>query len=172
MKTKLLFFCFLLSLLFTANAQRLTINEPTNYTNEWDYAADCVARLCPAPLWDNWIFKDIRFDRDTNTMYMVVERPYRDKGQELSDSQVKERAEWMVRNIEEGYRDIISSSSLLIDGDWMVYLTLGNLLPKLAENNVNLQFVFVKPLRDNIIDKDANFKLTPDQLRKIIATPE
>ena len=168
MKLKLSFFCFILSLAFTATAQRLSITEPTDTTNEWEYAADGIARLCPAPLWDNWVLRDIEFDKDSNTMYFLLQLPDWKQKDDPTEAQLRGTMKFLVKNIEKGYQSISYGRSVFVDGDWMVYLCVGNLIKKLVDNNINIQFIFLKPLKSMVIDKTLDFKLTPTQVKEII----
>lgn len=164
---KLFIFSLVLSFVFAANAQRLSITEPHSNTNEWEFAANCMQRLCPTVMWDGWILQDIEFDPGNNTMYLFIQLPsLRDEN--LSEAKLKSLVLFTLENIEEGYRGTLSEKSVYIDGDWMLYLTLGNLLHKLADNNVNVQFVFLKPIKCNILGGDTDLLVPPAELQKAL----
>ena len=167
MKKLCIIFSLVFSFVFAVNAQRLSITEPNSNTNEWEFAANCMQRLCPTVMWDGWILQDIEFDPENNTMYLLIQlRSLRDEN--LSEAKLKALVLFTLENLEEGYRAMLSENTVYVDGDWMLYLTLGNLLHKLADNNVNVQFVFQKPTKYNIIGSDVDLLVPPAELQKAL----
>ena len=167
MKKLLIIFSLVLTFVSNANAQRISLPEHNSKTNEWEFAANCMQRLCPAAMWDGWILQDLGFDPENNTMYLLIQLPsLRDEN--LSEAKLKALVLFTLENIEKGYRGTLSEKSVYGDGDWMLYLTLGNLLHKLADNNVNVQFVFLKPTKCNIIGNDVDLLVPPAELQKAL----
>ena len=67
---------------------------------------------------------------------------------------MKEQTYWIVENFKEAYESLISDKSIYCDGDFMLYLSVGTLLHKLAMAYANLQIVLLKPDQECIIQKD------------------
>ena len=167
MKKLLIIFSLVLTFVSNANAQRISLPETYSNTNEWEFAANCIQRLCPTIIWDGWILQDIEFDPENNTMYLLIQIR-RTMDENLSEAQLKALVLFTLENLEEGYRAMLSENTVYVDGDWMLYLTLGNLLHKLADNNVNVQFVFLKPTKCNIIGSDVDLLVPPAELQKAL----
>ncbi len=41
--------------------------------SEVELGVECIQRLCPTGMWDHWTFRDIMFDRDSNTVLLVIQ---------------------------------------------------------------------------------------------------
>lgn len=154
---------------FSSRAQRLTLQEPNSIMSEWDYAANSLSRLCPAPVWDGWVFRDAVYDAESNTMLFLIQlKSLREDKPDLTGEEIKVETEKIIGYFKQGYQDLLNNESLYIDGDWMLYLSVGNLLEKLAKNGVNLQIVLLKPLKYNIIDFKEPMKVSPEELHSIL----
>lgn len=165
MRYKIFALIMMTTVAFNLKAQRLSV-EKSSYTNEWEYAAECVKRICPAGMWDKWSLKDIHFDKDDDTMYLLVQMGHLKSQEDPGQEEMKDLFEYTLENIIIGYKDALSNKSINIDGDWMLYLTVGNLLQKLAENKVNVKIIFEKPIKYNILKHDKNIFITPEELQK------
>ncbi len=41
--------------------------------SEVELDVEGIQRLCPTGMWDHWTFRDIMFDRDSNTVLLVIQ---------------------------------------------------------------------------------------------------
>lgn len=47
--------------------------DSENTKSEVELGVEGIQRLCPTGIWDHWTFRDIMFDRDSNTVLLVIQ---------------------------------------------------------------------------------------------------
>lgn len=75
---------------------------------------------------------------------------------------------WIIENFKEAYRHTISDKELYGGGDFMLYLSLGILLHKLAATNTKLQIVLMKPENKCIIQEDTPLVMEGKDINEIL----
>lgn len=140
--------------------------------SEIELGVEGIQRLCPTGMWDHWTFRDIMFDRDSNTVLLVIQlNNWRErnegKAKQATEAEVKQQAEWIVANFKEGYEELIKNPSIQCDGDFMLYLTLGTLFKQMEKDGSNLRIMLLKPDYANQVFGDIPLTLTSEQLANI-----
>lgn len=148
---KILFLVIICSLSSQANAQ----SNEERAISEIEYAVKQISRICPTYMWDSWKFRDIMYEKESNTVYFVIQlKKWKNVSESITPEKMKEQTYWIVENFKEAYESLISDKSLYCDGDFMLYLSVGTLLHKLAMTDANLQIVLLKPDQECVIQKD------------------
>ena len=140
--------------------------------NDVELGVQGIARLCPTGLWDHWTFRDIVYDRDSNTVAFVIQlnswsESRNDK--EITEADAQKQTEWIVENIMEGYNELKKSPRIMCDGDFMLYLSLGTLLNQMEKDGAPLRIVLLKPDYANLAVKDIPMMMRPSELKSIIS---
>lgn len=140
--------------------------------SEVELGVEGIHRLCPTGLWDHWTFRDIMFDRESNTVLLVIqlnnwEEQNDEKAKQASEAEVQKQAEWIVANFKEGYEELNKNPSIRCDGDFMLYLTLGTLFKQMEKDGTNLRIMLLKPDYANQVFGDIPLTLTSEQLANI-----
>lgn len=144
-------------------------------TNEVELGVEGLSRLCPTGLWDHWTFRDIMYDKDSNTVVFVIQLAgwnERRNYKEITEADVKKQTEWIVQNIMEGYEDLIKNPRIQCDGDFMLYLSLGTLLRQMEKYGTSLRIMLLKPDYVNQVAGDIPLTLTPAELKPLIQQKE
>ena len=87
-------------------------------------------------------------------IFATVPKKWKNANESITPEKMKEQTYWIVENFKEAYESLISDKSLYCDGDFMLYLSVGTLLHKLAMTDANLQIVLLKPDQECVIQKD------------------
>lgn len=140
--------------------------------SEVELGVEGIQRLCPTGMWDHWTFRDIMFDRESDTVLLVIQlNSWRarneEKAKQATEAEVKQQAEWIVANFKKGYEALIKNPSILCDGDFMLYLTLGTLFKQMEKDGTNLRIMLLKPDYANQVFGDIPLTLTSEQLANI-----
>lgn len=140
--------------------------------SEVELGVQGIQRLCPTGMWDHWTFRDIMFDRESNTVLLVIQlNSWRDRNEEKAKQataeEVQKQAEWIVANFKEGYEELIKNPSIHCDGDFMLYLTLGTLFKQMEKDGTNLRIMLLKPDYANQVFGDIPLELSTEQLKKV-----
>ena len=137
-------------------------------TSETKYTVKQISRICPTYMWDSWKFRDIMYEKESNTVYFVIQlKKWKNVNESITPEKMKEQTYWIVENFKEAYKSLISDKSLYCDGDFMLYLSVGNLLHKLAMTDANLQIVLLKPDQESIIQKDIPMVVDGKDINRI-----
>ena len=108
------------------------------------------------------------YEKESNTVYFVIQlKKRKNVNESITPEKMKEQTYWIVENFKEAYKSLISDKSLYCDGDFMLYLSVGNLLHKLAMTDANLQIVLLKPDQECIIQKDIPMVVDGKDINKI-----
>ena len=69
------FFIAIIAAIFTFTACQAKELFPDSETakNDVELGVEGIARLCPTGLWNHWIFRDLVYDRDSNTVVFVIQ---------------------------------------------------------------------------------------------------
>ena len=139
----------LIVMIFACFGSKAALLYPDSETasNEVELGVEGIARICPTGLWDHLEFRDIEYDKDSATVTFVISLPnieVHDNGNEPIEKDSKCLKEWVVKNIMAGYGDLISNSRINVDGDFILYLSLGTLLQQIEKDRVNLRIDFPK----------------------------
>ncbi len=117
--------------------------------SEVELGVEGIQRLCPTSMWDNWIFRDITFDRNSNTVSMIIqldswsEEDEETSKQETEADELKHK-EWIVSNLMDAYEDLIENPRVMCDGDFMLYLSVGSLLKQMDNDGTNLRITILE----------------------------
>lgn len=148
------------------------LKEPNSSTSEVEYAVECIQRICPTVMWDSWTFRDIVYDKESKTVHMVIQLKNlreKDNPQETTPEDIQKESEWIVANFKEAYHDLITSSETFCDGDWMLYLSVGQILKTMVKKNANLRIMLLKPDYMNQVSSEIPFVLSAEQIKNIKA---
>lgn len=148
------------------------LKEPNSSTSEVEYAVECIQRICPTVVWDSWTFRDIMYDKESKTVLMVIQlKNWREKknSQDITPEDIQKETKWIVANFKEAYQDLIASSEIFSDGDWMLYLSVGQLLKAIVKENTDLRIMLLKPDYLNQVSSEIPFVLSAEQIKKIKA---
>lgn len=128
-----------------------------------------ISRLCPTGLWDSWTFRDIAYDKESNTVVFVIQIPKwneHSNGKEITEAEVQIQAEWIVANIKEGYDELIKNPSVRCYGDFMLYLSLVTFFKQMEKEGTNLRIMLLKPDYYNQVFGDMPMTLSSRQIIK------
>lgn len=148
------------------------LKEPNSSTSEVEYAVEGIQRICPTVMWDSWTFRDIIYDKDSKTVLMIIQlKNWREKDnpQETTPEDIQKESEWIVANFKEAYQDLIKSSETFCDGDWMLYLSVGQLLKTMVKEDANLRIMLLKPDYMNQVSSEIPFELSAEQVKNVKA---
>lgn len=169
MKSKLL---FALLFFYCSVCTAATIfPDSRTATNDVELGVEGIARLCPTGMWDHWTFRDIVYDRESNTVVFVIQlNSWNEKrsGKEMTAEESEKQTVWIVENIMEGYNELIKSPRIMCDGDFMLYLSLGTLLRQMGKDGVTLRIALLKPDYENLAIKDIPLTLTSAELNLLL----
>lgn len=148
-----------------ANAQ----DNGDKAVSEIDYAVKQISRICPTYMWDSWKFRDIMYEKESNTVYFIIQlRKWKDVNESITPEKMKEQTHWIVENFKEGYESVLSDKSINCDGDFMLYLSVGTLLHKLATLDAKLQIVLLKPDYECLIHKESPMIISGKEISKML----
>ena len=147
----------------------LSIKEPS-FDNEYQYAVEMIQRICPTIMWDSWVFRQIWFDEEDNTIIMAVQPYSFDAEQSVTAKEIEQQTEWVLKNFEDAYKDIQQENTVLYDGDFMLYMSIGTLLHCIIESksNVGIRVIFLKPDNDCLINPAEPQRITGSKLKSLI----
>lgn len=140
-------------------------------TNDVELGVEGISRLCPTGMWDHWTFRDIAYDKGSNTVVFVIQLNSLDddyNGKSMTTEDVKKQTEWIVENIMEGYNELIKSPRIMCEGDFMLYLSLGTLLKQMEKDGATLRIALLKPDYENLAIKDIPLSLTSAELNFLL----
>lgn len=132
---------FICCISFNANAQ-VSDREASLI----EHSVDKIGRICPAEMWDGWKFRDIIYDKDVNTVYFVIQpKNWKEKDANLTPEKMKALTMFIIENFKEAYQSIVSEKTPAGEGDFMLHLSVGTLLYKMAKTDTNLQIILMNP---------------------------
>lgn len=162
---RLLFIAIICSASIQINAQ----NNDGRNVSEIDYAVKQINRICPTYMWDSWKFRDIMYEKELNTVYFVIQlKNWRGDKWNLTQEKMKEQTKWIIENFKKGYESTVSDKIIRRDGDFILYLSVGTLMHKLAATNTKLQIVLMKPDSENIIMKEQPLIISSTELNGLL----
>lgn len=140
--------------------------------SEVELGVEGIQRLCPTGMWNHWTFRDIMFDRDSNTVLMVVQlncwsEREEEKPNEATEAEALKQTEWIVSNLKAGYEWLIKDPSVGADGDFMLYLSVGTLFKQMAKDGTNLHIMLLKPDYANQVFGDIPLELSSEQFKEV-----
>ncbi len=171
MKKYFAFFIFVTVSIHQVSAMT-RLKEPNSSTSEVEYAVECIQRICPTVVWDSWTFRDIMYDKESKTVLMVIQlKNWSEKknSQDITPEDIQKETKWIVANFKEAYQDLIASSEIFSDGDWMLYLSVGQLLKAIVKENTDLIIMLLKPDYLNQVSSEIPFVLSAEQIKNIKA---
>lgn len=137
--------------------------------NEIEYAVKQINRICPTYMWDSWKFREIIYEKDSNTICFVIQlKNWHEEKWNRTPDQMKEYMKWIIENFNEGYENTISSKNMYGDGDFMLYLSVGTLLHKMKTTGTKLYIVLMKPDYECIIQKDTPLMIEGADINNIL----
>lgn len=168
------FLFVLVTLLMIAPLTFSQILFPDSQTSKSDIelGVEGIRRLCPTGMWDHWTFRDILFDRESNTAVFVIQlRSWkeRESGKGATEADVLKETEWIVSNFKEGYEGLIENPSIQCDGDFMLYLSVGTLFKQMEKDGTNLRIMLLKPNYANQVYGDVPMVFASEQMKAIKA---
>ena len=124
MMTRRFFIAFITTILtFTVSQAKTLFPDSETAKNDVELGVEGIARLCPTGLWDHWTFRDIVYDRESNTVVLVIQlnswkESRNDK--EITEADAQKQTEWIVENIMEDYNELKQSPHIMCDGDFLL----------------------------------------------------
>jgi len=142
--------------------------------SEIELGVEGIKRLCPTGMWDSWTFRDIFFDRESDTVLFVIQlHSWSERKEEIAkqatEAVAAQQAEWIVSNFKKGYEEMIANPKIMSDGDFMLYLSVGTLLKQMENDGVKLRIMLLKPDYANQVFGDIPLKLSSEQLKVVRA---
>jgi len=72
--------------------------------SEVELGVEGIQRLCPTGMWDHWTFRDIMYDRESNTVLMVIQlnswnERKEDKNKQSTEADAQKQIEWIISNL-------------------------------------------------------------------------
>ncbi len=171
MKKCIAIFVFVVASILQVSAMT-KLKEPNSSTSEVEYAVEGIQRICPTVMWDSWTFRDIIYDKESKTVLMIIQlKNWREKDnpQETTPEDIQKESEWIVSNFKEAYQDLIKSSEIFCDGDWMLYLSVGQLLKTMVKEDATLRIMLLKPDYMNQVSPEIPFVLSAEQIKNVTA---
>ena len=166
--------CLFLFCMYATSLAKIIFPSSETATNSIELGVEGIDRICPAGLWDSWIFREIIYDRESNTVLWVIQSSSPLKGFDKisSEQDVKKITKWIVTNVIEGYNDLIENPKIFGDGDFMLYLGLGTLLKEMEENKTTLQIALLYPDWMSMPIKDIPLTLDYTEIKHLYDHPE
>lgn len=171
MKKCIAIFVFVVASILQVSAMT-KLKEPNSSISEVEYAVEGIQRICPTVMWDSWTFRDIIYDKESKTVLMIIQlKNWREKDnpQETTPEDIQKESEWIVSNFKEAYQDLIKSSEIFCDGDWMLYLSVGQLLKTMVKEDATLRIMLLKPDYMNQVSPEIPFVLSAEQIKNVTA---
>ena len=140
-------------------------------SNEVELGVEGVSRLCPTGMWDHWTFRDIVYDRESNTVIFLIQlKSWNEERNRaaVTPEDARDQTEWIVKNIMEGYNELVKSPRVTCDGDFMLYLSLGTLLKQMEKDGTTLRIALLKPDYENLAIKDIPLILNSNEYKPLI----
>lgn len=169
---KQIFLSLILLMSFVIADAKSLFPDSDTAKSEVELGVEGIQRLCPTGMWDHWTFRDIMFDRDSNTVLMVIQlnswnERKEEKIKQATQVEALKQTEWIVSNLKEGYQDLIANPQIMGDGDFMLYLSLGTLFKQMEKDGVNLRIMLLKPNYTNQVFGDLPLELSSQQLKDV-----
>lgn len=171
MKQRIVISMILAMIVSFATHAKTIYPDSATASNEVELGVEGISRLCPTGLWDHWTLRDIEYDKESNTILLVIQLynwDERRNGKEITEADAKEETEWIVENIMKGYEELVSNPRIMCDGDFMLYLSLGTLLKQMEKDDATLRIMLLKPDYTNQALGDIPLSLTPAELKPLI----
>ncbi len=171
MKKCIAIFVFVVASILQVSAMT-KLKEPNSSTSEVEYAVEGIQRICPTVMWDSWTFRDIIYDKESKTVLMIIQLKNwheKDNPQETTPEDIQKESEWIVSNFKEAYQDLIKSSEIFCDGDWRLYLSVGQLLKTMVKEDATLRIMLLKPDYMNQVSPEIPFVLSAEQIKNVTA---
>ena len=178
MNTRLYFVALFVGLFICFGSSARTIYpDSKTASNSVELGVEGIDRICPMGLWDHWVFKEIDYDKDTNTVLWVIQSPHSlrrlDKELNLSSEEdIKKITTHIVSYVIEGYNALIKDPTVDCDGDFMAYLGLGTLLKEMEKNNSTLQIALLYPDKMNVVVKDIPMTLDYFEIKQMFESED
>ena len=84
---RILFLGIICCLSFQVKAQ-----SNSEATSEIEYAVKQISRICPTYMWDSWKFRDIMYEKESNTVYFVIQlKKWKNVNESITPEKMKER---------------------------------------------------------------------------------
>lgn len=172
MKQRIVISMILAMIVSFATHAKTIYPDSATASNEVELGVEGISRLCPTGLWDHWTFRDIMYDKESSTVVFVIQLPNwnerRNVSKEFTDEDAKQQTEWIVQNIVKGYESLKQDPTIMCDGDFMLYLSLGTLLKQMEKDGSTLRIMLLKPDFTNQVMGDIPLSLTSAELKPLI----
>lgn len=170
MKKSIFIFLFLF-IVSTVSYGKVMYPDSATASNSVELGVEGIDRICPTGLWDHWIFREVEYDKDSNTVLWVIQSSHSLKSlnkNTLTEQDVKEITTEIVTNVIEGYNELKKNPKVNVDGDFMLYLGLGTLLKEMEKNKATLQIALLYPDRMNVAIKDIPMTLNSSEIKQMM----
>lgn len=167
MKLRIVLMLILAFTIASSSNAKTVYPDSNTATNNVELGVEGISRLCPTGMWDHWTFRDIIYDKDSNTVVFVIQlcnwnEP--SNGKRGTEEDAKRQSEWILKNIMKGYEYLKENPTIAADGDFMLYLSLGTLLNQMKKDGASLRIMLLKPDYTNQVMGDIPLTLTPEEL--------
>ena len=117
-----------------------------------EFGVKQINRICPTYIWDSWTFKAVEYNKKENALTFIIQlRRWNKKKEPTSIEELDRNAKWIIENLIEGYNTVISGKEIAVDGDFMLYGAVGNLLHYVANTETKTNIVILKPDKESIV---------------------
>lgn len=171
MKTKLLMLTVFIAVSIPQAPASTIFPDSRTATNAVELGVEGIARLCPTGMWNHWTFRDIAYDKESNTVVFVIQlNTWNAKRNDtvVTEEEAKKQTELIVENIMEGYNELKKTPRIMCDGDFMLYLSLGTLLKQMEKDGATLRISLLKPDYENLAIKDIPLTSTTADLNFLL----
>lgn len=167
MKTWMLFVIAAVVAAFDMGAAPL-FHDSESARSDVELCVEGIHRICPTGMWDHWTFRDIMFDRESNTVLFVIQlHSWQENRTDSTEADALREAEWIVSNFKEGYQHASGDGCIRCDGDFMLYLSIGSLLKQMEKEGTNLRILLLKPDYLNQVFGEIPMVLSSEQLMAV-----
>ena len=117
MKTKLLMLTVFIAVSISQAPASTIFPDSRTATNAVELGVEGIARLCPTGMWNHWTFRDIAYDKESNTVVFVIQlNTWNAKRNDtvVTEEEAKKQTEWIVENIMEGYNELKKNAAYYV----------------------------------------------------------
>lgn len=128
-----------------------------------------IQRLCPAPLWDGWYFKEISYDQKADMVEIIIKLPnYKEKlADGLSPANSKAFAKEITAELKGIYDYLIKIPGLDGEGDYMLYFGLGKLFYYMEKFEIGLKITLINVDYNGNVFNKIPLRLTAKEFREV-----
>ncbi len=139
--------------------------------NDVEYGVLSIQRICPSRMWDGLILRNIEYDRRKNEVILWVQIKSWDEPKDevkFTEKMAQEETEWIVKNFMKGYYYLAEHQTILGEGDFMLFLSIGGLFKQMEDDGASLRIQLLKPDEECLVYKDIPFQMSSSELKTFL----